>query len=74
MIGGQAGIAGHLTIGDQVMIQAQAGVFKSIKSNSSVMGSPAIKYIDFNKAYVHFRNLPSIMKSVQKLLKNNKDA
>jgi hypothetical protein len=34
----------------------------------------AIKYIDFNKAYVYFRNLPSIMKSVQKLLKNNKDA
>ena len=74
MIGGQAGIAGHLTIGDQVMIQAQSGVYKSIKSNSSVMGSPAIKYIDFNKAYVYFRNLPSIMKSVQKLLKNNKDA
>ena len=73
MIGGQAGIAGHLTIGDQVMIQAQSGVYKSIKSNSSVMGSPAIKYIDFNKAYVYFRNLPSIMKSVQKLLKNNKD-
>jgi UDP-3-O-[3-hydroxymyristoyl] glucosamine N-acyltransferase len=56
------------------MIQAQSGVYKSIKSNSSVMGSPAIKYIDFNKAYVYFRNLPSIMKSVQKLLKNNKDA
>jgi UDP-3-O-[3-hydroxymyristoyl] glucosamine N-acyltransferase len=56
------------------MIQAQAGVYKSIKPNSSVMGSPAINYIDFNKAYVHFKNLPLLMKSIQKLLKNNKDA
>ena len=73
MIGGQAGVGGHLTIGDRVMIQAQSGVLRSIKSDNSVMGYPAIKYIDYNKSYVHFKNLPSIIKSLEKIFKNNKD-
>ena len=60
MIGGQAGVGGHLTIGDRVMIQAQSGVLRSIKSDTSVMGYPAIKYIDYNKSYVHFKNLPEM--------------
>ncbi|MBC8296352.1 MAG: UDP-3-O-(3-hydroxymyristoyl)glucosamine N-acyltransferase, partial [Pelagibacterales bacterium] len=74
MIGGQAGISGHLKIGDRVMIQAKAGVFRNIKSDTSVMGIPAIKYLDYNKSYVHFKNLPAIMKSLNKLFKNSKDA
>ena len=74
MIGGQAGISGHLKIGDRVMIQAKSGVFKNIKSDTSVMGTPAINYLDYNKSYVHFKNLPSIMKSLNKFFKNNKDA
>ncbi len=74
MIGGQAGISGHLTIGDRVMIQAKSGVFRNIKSDTSVMGIPAIKYLDYNKSYVHFKNLPSIMKSLNNLFKKSKDA
>ena len=73
MIGGQAGISGHLTIGDRVMVQAQSGVFKNIKSDSSLMGTPAIQFMDYNKSYVHFKNLPSIIKSLEKILKKNKD-
>ena len=73
MIGGQAGVGGHLSIGDRVMIQAQSGVLRSIKSDTSVMGYPAIKYIDYNKSYVHFKNLPTIIKSLEKIFKNNKD-
>ena len=73
MIGGQAGISGHLTIGDRVMVQAQSGVFKNIKSDSSLMGTPAIQFMDYNKSYVHFKNLPSIIKSLEKIFKKNKD-
>ena len=73
MIGGQAGVSGHLTIGDRVMIQAQSGVFKNIKSGISVMGTPAIQIMDYNKSYVHFKNFPSIIKSIEKILKKNKD-
>ena len=54
-IGGQVGIVGHLTIGDNVLIQAQSGIGKSIKENSTVQGSPALPYGEYNKSYVHFK-------------------
>ena len=69
LIGGQAGIAGHLKIGDRVQIQAKTGVLKNLDSDSKVMGFPAINYMDFNKSYVHFKNLPSIVKMIDKYLK-----
>ena len=74
MIGGQVGISGHLKIGDRVMIQAKSGVLKNIKSDTSIMGYPAINYMDYNKSYVHFKNLPKKMKSIDILIKKNKDA
>ena len=72
MIGGQAGFAGHLKIGDRVRVQGKSGVLKNIKSDSSVMGTPAIDHLNYNKSYVHFKNLPSIIKSFQKIFKNKK--
>ena len=74
MIGGQAGISGHLNIGDRVMIQAASAVFKNIKSDSSVMGYPAINYRDYSRSYVHLKNLPSIIKSLDKIFKFEKNA
>ena len=71
LIGGQAGIAGHLKIGDRVQMQAKSGVLKNIKSDSVIMGYPAINYRDYNKSYVHFKNLPSIMKFIFKLMKKD---
>ena len=41
MIGGQAGISGHLIVGDNVKIGGGSGVIKNISSNSKVMGYPA---------------------------------
>jgi UDP-3-O-[3-hydroxymyristoyl] glucosamine N-acyltransferase len=61
MIGGQVGIAGHLTIGDNVKIQAQSGIGRNLKDNETLQGSPALNYGDYNKSYVHFKNLPKIM-------------
>ena len=69
MIGGQAGISGHIKIGDRVMVQAQSGVMRSIPSDTTVMGMPAINYIDYNKSYVHFKNLPKIMNKLNDLFK-----
>jgi len=71
LIGGQAGIAGHLKIGDRVQMQAKSGVLKNIKSESVIMGYPAINYRDYNKSYVHFKNLPSVMKFIYKLMKKD---
>lgn len=68
-IGGQVGIVGHITIGDNVRIQAQSGIARNIKDNEILQGSPAIKLSDYNKAYVHFKNLPAIVKNINDLEK-----
>ena len=41
MIGGQAGVSGHLKIGNNVKIGGGSGVIKDITDNSKVMGYPA---------------------------------
>ncbi|MCX7548403.1 UDP-3-O-(3-hydroxymyristoyl)glucosamine N-acyltransferase [Xanthomarina sp. F1114] len=69
IIGGQVGFAGHLTIGNNVKIQAQSGIGKNIKDNEVVQGSPSFNYNDWNKSYVHFKNLPKIVKSITDLEK-----
>ena len=70
MIGGQVGISGHLVIGDRVKIQAQSGIGRNIKSDEVLQGSPALGYADYNKSYVHFKNLPKIVKEIDSLQKN----
>jgi len=73
LIGGQVGFAGHLTIGDNVRIQAQSGVGKNIKDNETIQGSPSFNYGDFSKSYVHFKNLPKIMKRFNAIEKKIND-
>lgn len=68
-IGGQVGIAGHITIGNNVSIQAQSGIGRNVKDNEMLQGSPAIKLSDYNKSYVHFKNLPKIIKDINDLEK-----
>jgi len=70
VIGGQVGIAGHLVIGDNVRIQAQAGVGKNIKDEEIIQGSPSFSYGDYNKSYVHFKNLPKIVHELDELKKS----
>lgn len=69
LIGGQVGIVGHLNIGNNVRIQAQSGIGRSLKDNEVVQGSPALGYSDYNKSYVHFKNLPKIVKRINELEK-----
>ncbi|MCV9928803.1 UDP-3-O-(3-hydroxymyristoyl)glucosamine N-acyltransferase [Flavobacterium sp. LS1R49] len=69
MIGGQVGIAGHLTIGNNVRLQAQSGVARNIKDDEILQGSPTLAYTDFNKSYVHFKNLPKIVAELEELKK-----
>ncbi|SMC74062.1 UDP-3-O-(3-hydroxymyristoyl)glucosamine N-acyltransferase [Cellulophaga tyrosinoxydans] len=69
MIGGQVGIVGHITIGDNVRIQAQSGIGRNIKSGEIIQGSPALTYGDYNKSYVHFKNLPKIINRINELEK-----
>lgn len=66
-IGGQVGIVGHISIGNNVRIQAQSGIGRSLKDNEIVQGSPALPYSDYNKSYVHFKNLTKLVNKVDEL-------
>ena len=68
-IGGQVGIAGHITIGNNVKIQAQSGIARNVKDNEVLQGSPAITLSDYNKSYVHFKNLTKIVKDIDNIEK-----
>jgi UDP-3-O-[3-hydroxymyristoyl] glucosamine N-acyltransferase len=72
MFSGQVGIVGHLTIADNTLIAAQSGVSKSIsKKGEAVMGSPCFEVNKYRKSYVHFKNLDSIVKRIEKLEKES---
>ena len=73
MIGGQVGIAGHLSIGNNVRIQAQSGIGRNVKDNETLQGSPSFTYNDYNKSYVHFKNLPKIIHRLTTIEKNITD-
>lgn len=70
MIGGQVGIVGHIIIGDRVKIQAQSGISRNVKDDEVLQGSPALGYGDYNKSYVHFKNLPKLVNRIEDLEKS----
>jgi UDP-3-O-[3-hydroxymyristoyl] glucosamine N-acyltransferase len=68
MIGGQAGIVGHIFIADGSKINAQSGVSKSIKvPKSAVTGSPAFDYTAALRSQALGRNLPELEKRLKEL-------
>ncbi|WP_136468662.1 UDP-3-O-(3-hydroxymyristoyl)glucosamine N-acyltransferase [Flagellimonas onchidii] len=69
LIGGQVGIVGHITIGDRVKIQAQSGIGRNVKDGEVLQGSPALNYGDYNKSYVHFKNLPKLVNKINDIEK-----
>lgn len=70
MIGGQVGIVGHIVIGDRVKIQAQSGIGRNVRDDEVLQGSPALAYGDYNKSYVHFKNLPKLVQRIEDLEKS----
>ena len=72
MIGGQVGIVGHISIGNNVRIQAQSGVGRNVKDDEIIQGSPAMGYSDFNKSYVYFKKFPELVAIINALEKDIK--
>ncbi|MEE9348924.1 MAG: UDP-3-O-(3-hydroxymyristoyl)glucosamine N-acyltransferase [Flavobacteriaceae bacterium] len=69
LIGGQVAIVGHIKIGNNVRVQALSGVAGNVKDNAVVQGSRAFNYNDYNRSYVHFKNLPKIVNRISDLEK-----
>ena len=73
LIGGQVAVIGHIKIGNNVRVQATSGVAKSLKDNDVVQGYRAFNYGDYNRSYIHFKNLPKLaarVADIEKKLKN----
>lgn len=74
MFSGQVGVVGHLQVADNTILTAQAGLSKSINKKGEVYsGSPAFEAGKYRKAFVHFRNLDSIVQRIDILEKKNKE-
>ena len=69
MIGGQTGIAGHLKIGDNVKIAGHTGVGSNIKNGKVIQGPLAFNQKEFLRAYIIFKRLPKIYKTLHKIEK-----
>ncbi len=73
MFSGQVGVVGHLTMAGGTIVTAQSGISKSIPQTGTVqMGSPAFDANKYRKAFIHFRNLDSIVQRISVLEKAGK--
>ncbi|MBQ0015822.1 MAG: UDP-3-O-(3-hydroxymyristoyl)glucosamine N-acyltransferase [Bacteroidales bacterium] len=69
VIAGQVGIVGHIDVGDRVTIAAQSGVTNSVKSDSTLLGSPAIDGAKQKRNYVYTRNMEALVHRIEQLEK-----
>jgi len=69
VLAGQAGISGHLTIGDNATIGPQAGIVKAVPENEIVSGTPQVPHRVWLKLHRIFPKLPGLMKMIPMLEK-----
>ena len=62
-------MAGHLTIGDNVQLGAQAGVASSVKDNETLLLSPAFDVKEAIKSAIVFKKLPQMRYDIIQLQK-----
>ncbi|MDR2863513.1 MAG: UDP-3-O-(3-hydroxymyristoyl)glucosamine N-acyltransferase [Puniceicoccales bacterium] len=70
MLGGQAGLAGHLRIGRGARIAAQCGVLSDIPAGAIMFDSPALPLITAKKIAVLRKRLPDLFKRVKSIEKH----
>jgi UDP-3-O-[3-hydroxymyristoyl] glucosamine N-acyltransferase len=67
VIGGQAGVVGHLTLADGTQLTAKSGLSVNTKANAIVRGAPAFDIAKYQRCYVLFRRLPELHEQVKEL-------
>jgi UDP-3-O-[3-hydroxymyristoyl] glucosamine N-acyltransferase len=68
-VGGQAGFAGHLEVGDKAIITAQSGTSHDIPPGAVMSGSPAIENAAWLRSSAVFAKLPGLVRKVRDLEK-----
>lgn len=71
VMGGQAAIAGHLSVADGVMLAGRSGVTKSITKAGKYGGVPAVPLAEFNRNSVYLKNIADFVERL-KALENDK--
>ena len=71
MIGGQVAISDHIKIGNNVKIAGKSGVIKNIPDNKIIQGPLAFDIKNFQKSYIHFKNLDKIVTELEKIKNKN---
>jgi len=70
MFGGQVGITGHVEIAEKVKAAAQSGIASGIKKEGLIVqGAPAFSLPEYQRSYVYFRKLPSLVARLDQLEK-----
>jgi UDP-3-O-[3-hydroxymyristoyl] glucosamine N-acyltransferase len=64
---GQVGIAGHVTIGDNVVVSAQSGIHSDVEPGRVMSGSPAIDNAQWVKCVAAFARLPQMYDTYRKV-------
>jgi UDP-3-O-[3-hydroxymyristoyl] glucosamine N-acyltransferase len=59
-LGGQAGVVGHVVLGQGSQVGAQTGITKSLPPNSKVFGTPASPLSVFKRLNAYLRRLPEL--------------
>lgn len=73
MVGGQVGFAGHIHVGDRNRFGAQSGVPNSVGDDNRLIGSPAIRDMDFARQVVYMKRIGELTKRVSDLEKEIKE-
>lgn len=67
ILGGQAGIIGHVEIPDHTHIASRGGVTKSIAKSGQYGGFPLQPYHEYNKHRIYIRNIEKYAKKIEEL-------
>jgi UDP-3-O-[3-hydroxymyristoyl] glucosamine N-acyltransferase len=69
ILAGQAGVAGHCTLGDGVILTAQSGVSHDVPAGKMLSGSPAFDNRTWLRAVTVFQRLPEMLRRISNLEK-----
>ena len=67
ILAGQVGVAGHIEIADNCVFGAQTGVAGSVRKAGMYQGSPAIDAMNWRRSSVGFKQLPDIIRRLNKI-------